>query len=98
MSEVQILEKEDIDEEELDEIDISDAFQAKIVVFNDDHNSIEHVIMLLMTVCKLKQEDAVNKTLEIHNNGKSLVKFGEYEELKNMVLLLGEGDLTVEIQ
>lgn len=74
---------------EIEEIEIlledlidQDAFD--LVVFNDDVNTFEHVIKVLIKVCKHSQEQAEQCTLIIHYKGKCAVKKGSREELKPM--------------
>ncbi len=71
----------EIDEEVIEDIDIKDIFNKNLVVFNDDHNSFEHVIETLMKVCKHSHEQAEQCTMIIHFKGKCAVKEGSEEEL-----------------
>ena len=73
VEEVEVLLEELIDQEALD-----------LVVFNDDVNTFEHVIQVLMKVCEHTHEQAEQCTLIIHYKGKCSVKKGSREELKPM--------------
>jgi ATP-dependent Clp protease adaptor protein ClpS len=73
IQESEILLEESLDQEELD-----------LVVFNDDVNTFEHVINILMKVCKHSHEQAEQCTLVIHYKGKCAVKKGSKDELKPM--------------
>lgn len=73
LEEIELLLEELIDQEALD-----------LVVFNDDLNTFEHVIQVLMKVCKHTHEQAEQCTLIIHYKGKCSVKKGSREELKPM--------------
>jgi ATP-dependent Clp protease adaptor protein ClpS len=73
LEEIELLLEELIDQEALD-----------LVVFNDDINTFEHVIQILMKVCKHTHEQAEQCTLIIHYKGKCSVKKGTREELKPM--------------
>lgn len=73
IEEIELLLEELIDQEALD-----------LVVFNDDINTFEHVIQVLMKVCKHTHEQAEQCTLIIHYKGKCSVKKGSREELKPM--------------
>lgn len=73
LEEIELLLEELIDQEALD-----------LVVFNDDVNTFEHVIQVLMKVCKHTHEQAEQCTLIIHYKGKCSVKKGSREELKPM--------------
>ena len=73
VEEIEVLLEELIDQEALD-----------LVVFNDDVNTFEHVIQVLMKVCEHTHEQAEQCTLIIHYKGKCSVKKGSREELKPM--------------
>ncbi len=50
------------------------APRYRVLLHNDDHNSMEHVVMSLMqTVPALTQEQAVEIMMEAHLTGKALV-------------------------
>lgn len=55
-----------------------------LVVYNDDFNTFDHVIQILIKVCRHTVEQAEQCTLIIHNKGKCSVKNGTYEELRPM--------------
>lgn len=56
----------------------------KLLVYNDDFNTFEHVIETLITVCKHSKEQAEQCTYLIHFKGKCVVKTGTYEDLEPM--------------
>lgn len=60
-----------------EDIDVKD-----LIVYNDDHNTFDHVIKTLIKVCKHSAEQAEQCTWLIHYKGKCAVKKGSYEELK----------------
>lgn len=64
--------------------DLIDQDASDLVVFNDDFNTFEHVIKVLIKVCKHSQEQAEQCTMIIHYKGKCAVKKGSREELKPM--------------
>lgn len=45
----------------------------KVVLHNDDVNSFEHVIRTILKLTPLKQPEAVQKTLEAHETGCSVL-------------------------
>ena len=53
----------------------------KIVVFNDDVNSFQKVIVALILICKHNNIQAEQCAHIIHNNGKCEVKTGKLEDL-----------------
>lgn len=80
MEKVKPVYREEIAVEVLEEdIDAKD-----LVVFNDDVNTFDHVISVLIRVCKHTPDQAEQCTLLIHFKGKCAVKSGLFEELKPM--------------
>jgi ATP-dependent Clp protease adapter protein ClpS len=45
----------------------------EVVVLNDDHNTFDHVIAVLMRVVGLGRTEAMALTLYIHHNGSAVV-------------------------
>jgi ATP-dependent Clp protease adaptor protein ClpS len=64
------------------EEDAVDLEENDLVVFNDDVNTFDHVIQVLMQVCKHEREQAEQCTLIIHYKGKCSVKKGSRSNLK----------------
>ena len=56
----------------------------KLIIFNDDINTFDHVINTLVKVCKHTVEQAEQCALIIHYKGQCLVKAGTFEILKPM--------------
>lgn len=54
----------------------------KIIVWNDNVNSFDHVIKALVEICDHTYEQAEQCALIIHSQGKYAVKNGSYDELK----------------
>lgn len=74
-----LLEESEVLVEEL--IDIE---ECELVVFNDDINTFDHVIKVLIKVCQHTAEQAEQCALIIHYKGKCTVKKGSREKLKPM--------------
>jgi ATP-dependent Clp protease adaptor protein ClpS len=72
----------DIEEKEADEVDISELQLSKLIVFNDDVNSFEHVINTFMQILQHSAQQAEQCAYIIHNNGKCVVKDGMFDTLK----------------
>jgi len=72
--------------------------QNKIVIFNDDVNTFDHVITCLIIHCDHDPLQAEQCALIIHNNGRCEVKTGDYEELKPICSFLLEEGLSAEIE
>lgn len=69
----------------------------QLILFNDDVNSFEHVIDLLIKYCNHDAVQAEQCALLVHYKGKCSVKRGAIKELKLISEILSENGLTVEI-
>jgi len=71
---------------------------CRIVVWNDDVNTFEWVILTLMEVCGHSAEQAEQCAMIIHSNGKYAVKEGTFEKLRPMCeAIIDRGiDATIE--
>jgi len=69
----------------------------ELVLFNDDHNTFDHVIDTLIEVCGHEPPQAEQCALLAHLKGKCGVRTGAPEELKPMMLEMSSRGLTVEI-
>ncbi|NVJ86925.1 MAG: ATP-dependent Clp protease adaptor ClpS [Algoriphagus sp.] len=74
----------ELEEEEIVLEELLDLEEHDLIVFNDDVNTFDHVINILIKVCKHTREQAEQCTLIIHYKGKCAVKKGSFEELKPM--------------
>jgi len=72
--------------------------QNEIVLYNDDVNTFDHVINMLIHVCEHTPEQAEQCSLIVHYKGKCTVKTGAYDELKPQCTMLLEAGLNAEIQ
>ncbi|MGY6558746.1 MAG: ATP-dependent Clp protease adaptor ClpS [Nitritalea sp.] len=64
--------------------ELVDTEESELVVFNDDVNTFDHVINVLVKVCRHTREQAEQCTLIIHYKGKCAVKKGTRTQLKPM--------------
>lgn len=81
---VSVLEKEDA--------------QNQIILFNDDVNTFDHVIDMLVYACDHEPLQAEQCAFLVHYKGKCTVKTGAYEDLKPRCTILLEAGLSAEIQ
>ena len=72
----------EVEKEELVQEVVDDEKVRDLMVYNDDHNTFEHVIETLIKICKHEPEQAEQCTYIIHFKGKCSVKKGTYTELK----------------
>lgn len=68
-----------------------------LVVFNDDVNTFEHVINILMKVCGHTANQAEQCSLLIHYKGKCTVKNGTFEELRPMCESILSAGITATV-
>lgn len=83
-----------------EEIDISELLTdtKKIVIYNDDVNTFDHVIECLIDICKHDAIQAEQLTVLIHYKGKAIVKEGEFEKLEPMCTALANKGLSAVIE
>lgn len=86
----------EVEEEVKLDVDLDEGW--KIVLFNDDHNTFDHVIEMLIKVCGHDSLQAEQCAVIVHFKGKCDVKHGSYEDLEPLCTALLEADLTAEIQ
>ncbi|WP_121665640.1 ATP-dependent Clp protease adaptor ClpS [Mesonia aquimarina] len=89
-----------VQEEVLEEVltETKEEKQNEIVVFNDDVNTFDHVIEMLMDACEHDMLQAEQCTLLIHYKGKCGVKTGDFEDLQPRCTKLLEAGISAEIQ
>ena len=71
--------------------------QHQIVVYNDNVNTFEHVIMCLMIICSHEMEQAEQCAMMIHHTGKCGVKSGTMDELIPIAEQLDRAGLHLQI-
>ena len=78
--------KNDILTDVRDDIDVmtSNEEPCSLIVWNDNVNTFEWVIVTLVEVCGHTQEQAEQCSYFIHFQGKYAVKEGSYDDLKPM--------------
>lgn len=70
---------------------------SKLIVFNDEINTFDHVIRTLMEVCGHDAIRAEQCTLIIHYKGKCTVESGEYEKLVPMRQAICDRGISAEV-
>lgn len=75
-----------------------EVVESQIILFNDEVNTFDHVINVLMYACDHTPEQAEQCSLIVHYKGKCTVKTGPYEELKTRCSMLLDAGLSAEIQ
>lgn len=72
--------------------------EYEIILFNDDVNTFDYVIDLLIKVCGHTPEQAEQCALITHYNGKCSIKKGKKEVLTPICGVLLDKGLSVEIK
>lgn len=69
-----------------------------IILYNDDHNTFEHVIACLIKYCEHTLIQAEQCAHIVHYKGKTDVKHGDLKKLKPIYEALQENGLSVKIE
>jgi len=88
--------QEEVATDELQEVMESEGFS--LVLYNDEHNTFDHVIEMLIAVCGHDAMQAEQCALLVHFKGKCAVLSGTYDELEPKCTKLLDADLTAEIE
>ncbi len=70
----------------------------QVVLFNDDVNSIEHVVISLMKVFDHASDLAIKITIDAHKNGKSVAEVEEESQAKLHKQQLQSLGLTASVE
>lgn len=79
-------------------LDEATADGWQLVLYNDEHNSFDHVIEMLVSVCGHEATQAEQCALLVHFKGKCTVMSGAYDDLEPKCSKLLSADLTAEIE
>jgi ATP-dependent Clp protease adaptor protein ClpS len=67
-----------------------------VIVFDNDHNTWDQVISILMLATDCSREEAEMETWEVHNLGKSLVHHGSEAECEKVAEIIRTIGIRVE--
>lgn len=86
--------------EDIEEVALKDdnVYKHKVILFNDDFNTFDHVERCLMEICFLTSEQAQKLTFQIHHNGKGVCYQGSLEACETVAEKLTAQDLTVSVE
>jgi ATP-dependent Clp protease adaptor protein ClpS len=86
--------------EPTEEVDVSldELLSSKLVVYNDDVNTFDHVIHTFMSTLGHSSLQAEQCALMIHTKGKCSVKEGMFDELKPFRDALTDASLDARIE
>jgi ATP-dependent Clp protease adaptor protein ClpS len=83
--------------QEATEVLTDEQQENQIVLFNDDVNTFDHVINMLIYACEHTPEQAEQCAIIVHYKGKCTVKSGPYDELEPRCSMLLDAGLSAEI-
>ncbi len=72
--------------------------ESELILWNDDHNTFDHVINCLVKYCNHTKIQAEQCAYIVHHNGKCLVKRGPFEKIIPMASSLLKNGLTAEVK
>lgn len=78
-------------------VDTLEKKNNEIVLYNDDVNTFDHVINMLCKYCEHDLIQAEQCAWIVHNNGKCMVKRGEFTKLKPICSALLDAGLSAKI-
>ena len=81
----------------LDEILTSIKTVRKLILWNDDVNTFEHVIFCMMKYLDYTEVQAEKIAFKVHNDGKCTVLEGSFTEVEIYRKILQQEGLTVSI-
>ena len=70
----------------------------KLVLYNDDINTFDHVIACLVQICNHTQEQAQQCAMLVHYKGKCIVKSGEIAKLNGYCESLRQKGLKAKVE
>lgn len=82
------------------EVTVEEALEDenKIILYNDDVNTFDHVIESLMDVCDHNMVQAEQCSLIVHFKGKCDVKHGSFDKLRPICEALQDRGLSASIE
>jgi len=71
----------------------------KIIVWDDDFHTIDYVVIVFMKHFGLTEDVAIQRTLEVHNNGKSVLDRGSKSNMEfHAMIMESQYELTASIE
>jgi len=96
MEQEELLELEELEVDS--EAEVHTGSVKKLILWNDDFNTFEHVIACLVKFLKKTAEEAADIAYTVHNEGKCVVLEGHRSELVEYRNILHLKNLTVSIE
>lgn len=70
----------------------------KLILWNDEVNSFDHVILCLISIMNFSPEKAENAAWTVHMKGACVLRSGSKDKLKPFKIALEEQGLTLSIE
>lgn len=71
----------------------------KVIVWDDDVHTIDYVVVVFMKHFGLTEDSAIQHTLEVHNNGKSVLDRGSRSNMEfHAMIMESQYELTSSIE
>ena len=84
-------------DEDVDVLENEDIVK-KIIVYDDDVNTFQHVIKCFVKYCKHTPEQAEQCAVIIHTKGKCYIKEGSYQDLLPIKQALTENGIDAKLE
>jgi ATP-dependent Clp protease adaptor protein ClpS len=85
----------EVEEETITVLGIDD--EKKLILYNDEYNSFDHVIECLIKYCKHTSEQAEQSAILTHYKGKCEIKRGTINQLQDIYFALLDCGLSVKM-
>ena len=72
--------------------------QYRVILKNDEVNSIDKVLSALMILCNLEPDEAIKTTMDIHHFGHGIVKTTHFELAETLMTKLNKIGLSAYIE
>lgn len=69
----------------------------RVVVFDNDFNTVDEVVMILMIATECPQDEACMETWEVHHLGKSIVHYSGEKECRRVAEVISTIGIRVEV-
>lgn len=70
----------------------------RVVVFDNDYNTVDEVIRILMLATSCPFEEAWTETWEIHHLGKSVVHYADEAECRRVATIIAKINIQVVVE
>lgn len=68
-----------------------------VIVYDNDHNTVEEVVQILMEATSCTLQEAVQETMEVHELGKSVVHHAGKHECDFVAMVIRTIGIRVEV-